>query len=625
MNLLSVEGLTKSFALNPLFEGISFGIDEGEKMALLGRNGSGKSTLMKIIVGKLETDRGVVAIQRDVRMAYAGQDHDFDPQDTVLEALFSQSDNPAVKAIKDYEHFIHLATEDPSYSDQLQEAMNRMDSLQAWDLENQIMVISGKLGLNNLEAKIGSLSGGQKKRVVLAGALLQQPDLLILDEPTNHLDLESIEWLEDYLSRARLSLLLVTHDRYFMDRVTNKILELDQGKIFKYEGNYAYYLEKKSERETMEAQSISKAKNLYKQELDWIRRQPKARTTKAKYRVDAFEDVKNKAFSGSKTAELELQAGMERMGKKIVEIENISKTFKDKVAIKGFSYVFRRKERIGLVGPNGSGKSTFLNILTGILSSDSGKVDVGQTIKFGYFRQEETRFDLQQRVIDHVKDISESISLGDGRVMGPSQFLQLFQFSPERQYTPIEKLSGGEKKRLQLLDVLVTNPNFLILDEPTNDLDLPTMQILEEFLAGYQGCLIIVSHDRYFMDRLVDHLFIFDGMGGIKDFPGNYTDYRLSLKDAESNPAPEKPKQVAIESPAPKAATKSKLSFKEQQEMAELELKMEKLEQEKLNISFKMSEGSASVDELSAYGKRISEIDNELESAEFRWLELSEK
>jgi ABC transport system ATP-binding/permease protein len=625
MNLLSVEGLTKSFALNPLFEGISFGIDEGEKMALLGRNGSGKSTLMKIIVGKLETDRGVVAIQRDVRMAYAGQDHDFDPQDTVLEALFSQSDNPAVKAIKDYEHFIHLATEDPSYSDQLQEAMNRMDALQAWDLENQIMVISGKLGLNDLEAKIGSLSGGQKKRVVLAGALLQQPDLLILDEPTNHLDLESIEWLEDYLSRARLSLLLVTHDRYFMDRVTNKILELDQGKIFKYEGNYAYYLEKKSERETMEAQSISKAKNLYKQELDWIRRQPKARTTKAKYRVDAFEDVKNKAFSGSKTAELELQAGMERMGKKIVEIENISKTFKDKVAIKGFSYVFRRKERIGLVGPNGSGKSTFLNILTGILSSDSGKVDVGQTIKFGYFRQEETRFDLQQRVIDHVKDISESISLGDGRVMGPSQFLQLFQFSPERQYTPIEKLSGGEKKRLQLLDVLVTNPNFLILDEPTNDLDLPTMQILEEFLAGYQGCLIIVSHDRYFMDRLVDHLFIFDGMGGIKDFPGNYTDYRLSLKDAESNPAPEKPKQVAIESPPPKAATKSKLSFKEQQEMAELELKIEKLEQEKLSISFKLSEGSASVDELSAYGKRISEIDNELGSAEFRWLELSEK
>ncbi|MFC2188217.1 ABC-F family ATP-binding cassette domain-containing protein [Fulvivirgaceae bacterium LMO-SS25] len=628
MNLLSAESLSKSFAFKPLFEDLFFGIEEGEKIALLGRNGSGKSTLLKILVGKLDADKGKVAIQKETRVAYAGQEHDFDENDTVLEALFSHTDNPAVQAVKDYEHLMSISFDTPGHADDLQEVMNRMDSFQAWDLENQINVILGKLGLSDLEAKIGTLSGGQKKRVVLASALIQQPDLLILDEPTNHLDLESIEWLEEYLSRARLALLLVTHDRYFMDRVSNRIIELDQGQVFKYEGNYAYYLEKKAEREAMDAVMLNKAKNHYKQELEWMRRQPKARTTKAKYRVDAFEDVKSKVKGAAgATEELELQSGMERMGKKILEVEKIAKAFDGTQIVNPFSYVFQRGERIGLVGPNGTGKSTFLNMLTGQLKPDSGVVDKGSTIKFGYFKQEEKSFIISQRVIDHVKEISENITLADGREVGPGKFLELFQFSPERQYTPIEKLSGGEKKRLQLLDILVTNPNFLILDEPTNDLDLPTLQILEEFLAGFKGCLIIVSHDRYFMDRLVDHLFIFEGEGVIRDFPGNYTEYRESLNEKSSKPAAAEVKKVNTLSPEVKEskAQVEKLSYKEKVEMEGLEKEIAKLEAEKGDLENKLSVGKGSVEELVEWGKKLNEVNESLETKELRWLELSEK
>jgi ATP-binding cassette subfamily F protein uup len=630
MSLLSVENLSKNFGLTPLFENLTFGLLPGEKVALIGRNGTGKSTMLKIIAGLVPADKGTVALNKDARVVYVGQQDNLNPEDSVLEATFSDRDNPAVQAVKNYERLIHGDDQADDYVDLLQDAIVQMDQYQAWDLESKAASILGKLGITDLDQKVSSLSGGMRKRVSLASALIRQADLLILDEPTNHLDLESIEWLEEYLDKDSLSLILVTHDRYFMDKVCNRIIELDQGKVYKYEGNYAYYLEKKAEREQIEAQELQKNRNLFKKELEWMRRQPKARTTKARYRIDAFDDLSEKVKGKKGVAELDLRIGMERMGKKILEAENLSKVFGDKQVLKPFSYVFQRGERLGLIGPNGSGKSTFLKLITGELISDTGKLEVGPTIRFGYFKQQEDRYNENERVIDHVKAKAEVITTSDGQSMGPGKFLELFQFSPQKQYTPIGKLSGGERKRLQLLDVLVQDPNFLILDEPTNDLDLPTLQILEEFLAQYQGCLIVVSHDRYFMDRLVDHLFVFDGEGQFKDFPGNYTEYRnaeqekttVSVENRNAKPTEPKSSPTQMDSTS---TEKRKLSFKEQKEKEQLEQEIKTLEVEKSTLEAILSSTSALPEKINQAIDRMAVVVGQLEEKELRWLELAEK
>jgi ABC transport system ATP-binding/permease protein len=629
MSLLSVENLAKSYGLEPLFTNLTFGLQAGEKVALIGRNGTGKSTLLKIIAGLVPMDKGTVALNKDAKVVYVGQQDNLHPEDTILEAAFSDKEDPAVQAVKRYEALIHGDDTAEDYVDALQEAITAMDQYQAWDLESKAASILGKLGINDFQQKVSSLSGGMRKRVSLAAALIRQADLLILDEPTNHLDLESIEWLEEYLNKDNLSLILVTHDRYFMDKVCNRIIELDQGKVYKYEGNYAYYLEKKAEREQLEAVELQKNRNLFKKELEWMRRQPKARTTKARYRIDAFDDLSGKVKGKKETAELDLRVGMERLGKKIVEAQHLSKSFGDNEVLRPFSYVFQRGERLGLIGPNGSGKSTFLKLITGELPSDTGALDVGSTIRFGYFRQQEDRFNEHERVIDHVKAKAEVITTGDGQSLSPGKFLELFQFSPQKQYTPIGKLSGGEKKRLQLLDILVQDPNFLILDEPTNDLDLPTLQILEEFLAQYQGCLIVVSHDRYFMDRLVDHLFVFDGEGSFKDFPGNYTEYRYQEEEKQPLSAPAIPKtgktEKQVQSPVQTPVSKAKLSYKEQREKEGLEKDIAALEQEKGELEEILAGGTAELETITKASARIAEIQKALEEKELRWLELEDR
>jgi ATP-binding cassette subfamily F protein uup len=503
----------------------------------------------------------------------------------------------------------------------------KMDAFQAWDFEYQVKEVLGKLGLHDTELPVGNLSGGQRKRVALAKAILEKPDLLLLDEPTNHLDLETIEWLEDYLAKANLALFMVTHDRYFLEKVTNEILELDQGKIHRYQGNYGYFLDKKAERMQIEDIEIEKAKSLYKKELDWIRRQPKARGTKAKYRVDAFEETKEKAFTKREERDIELTVSTQRLGNKILEIEKISKSFDDKTLIKDFSYIFKKKDRIGIVGPNGAGKTTFLKLITGLLDPDAGKISVGQTTAYGYYRQEEDRFDEEKRLIDVVKEVAEVVVLDKGQTITVSQFLTQFGFPPKQQFTPIGKMSGGERRRLQLLMVLIKNPNFLILDEPTNDLDLMTLNILEEFLDTFPGCLIIVSHDRYFMDRLVEHLFVFEGEGKIKDFPGNYTDFREWEKETgDRGPKTEEPK---AEKQAPKvekseSTPKAKASYKQKQEFKKINETIAKLDGEKSKITDQIAAGTSDVNQLMTWTNRLQAIDRELEELELAWLELSE-
>ena len=632
MNYLSVENLSKAFGERKLFSNISFGIAQGQKIALVGINGAGKSTLMKIIMGLEIPDTGQVALNQSVKIAYVHQNPVFEANLSIYQTIFDQSNSEILQVIESYHKAMLDAERGIDNSDQMSKMFEKMDALQAWDFEYQVKEVLGKLGLHDTELPVGNLSGGQRKRVALAKAILEKPDLLLLDEPTNHLDLETIEWLEDYLSKANLALFMVTHDRYFLEKVTNEILELDQGKIHRYQGNYGYFLDKKAERMQIEDIEIEKAKSLYKKELDWIRRQPKARGTKAKYRVDAFEETKEKAFTKREERDIELTVSTQRLGNKILEIEKISKSLDDKTLVKDFSYIFKKKDRIGIIGPNGAGKTTFLKMITGLLDPDQGKVTAGQTTAFGYYRQEEDRFDEEKRLIDVVKDIAEVVVLDKGQTITVSQFLTQFGFPPKQQFTPIGKMSGGERRRLQLLLVLIKNPNFLILDEPTNDLDLMTLNILEEFLDTFPGCLIIVSHDRYFMDRLVEHLFVFEGEGVIRDFPGNYTDFReweaenedqKTTTGTQSKVEP-KTEPVAIPEISGAASPKLKASYKQKQEFKQLNDTIAKLEAEKATVTEQITVGTADVSQLLTWTNRLQAIDGELEELELSWLELSE-
>jgi len=625
MNYLSVEGLTKSYDEKQLFENISFGLDQGQKAALVGVNGVGKSTLLKVIAGKETQDRGIVSFKKGLVVSMLTQHPDFNPEEKIIEAVFSE-DKEELNVIRDYELAMHKMETDPENALDLSPILEKMDRLNAWEYEHQIKAILGQLGIHDLEQKMGDLSGGQKKRVALAQVLVVNPDFLILDEPTNHLDLEIIEWLENYLATANLTLLMVTHDRYFLDRVTNEIIEIDRGEINRYKGNYGQFLEKKAERMEMEAASIDKAKNLFRTELEWMRRQPKARGTKAKYRVEAFEDVKAKAHGGVATQKMEVSLSGERQGKKILELEHVSKSYEGLNLIDDFSYVFKRREKVGIIGPNGVGKSTFLNILAQQLPPGSGIIEVGQTTKFGYYTQDETIFDPNKKVLDIVKEVAEFIKLENGSEITASQLLNQFMFPPKMQHNFVGKLSGGEKRRLQLLRVLMANPNFLILDEPTNDLDITTLNVLEDYLQNFAGCLMIVSHDRYFMDRLVDHLFVFEGNGKIRDFPGNYTDYREKIGSPPTNARHSDQalqREMKKETPSEEQVKPKKKSYNEQREFDQLEKELPLLEQQKSNLENALI-NETDYEKLQEISNQIKAIKTEIEEKEIRWLELSE-
>ncbi len=628
MNYLSAENIAKSFGDRWLFRNISFGISKGDKVALIGMNGTGKTTFLNILTGKIPADEGEVSIRKDIRVGYLDQSPAFDESLPVLEVIFS-SNNPVAQVVKRYEHAI-----ESDNHDELAQVMEDMDKFNAWDFEYKTKEILGRLGIHHTDNAYGTLSGGQRKRVALAKVLLEDPDLLILDEPTNHLDLDTVEWLEEYLNTSNTTLLVVTHDRYFLDTVCNQMLELDHGSAYTYKGNYSYFLEKKAEREELEAATIDKARNLMRKELEWIRRQPKARGTKAKYRIDAFEDLKEKASQKKFDVQMELNVRTSRLGSKIIELENISKGFGERELIKNFEYTFRRGDRIGVVGKNGMGKSTLLNMITGELQPDKGKISTGETVQFGYYKQTDLVFNENQRVIDIVKDVAEVVQLGTGETVTVGVLLQAFLFSPSKQYDFISKLSGGERRRLQLLLILIKQPNFLILDEPTNDLDIDSLNVLEEFLLNFPGCLMIVSHDRYFLDRLVQHIFVFEGDGKISDFPGNYTELRdyqdeqeAEKKIAATNaPKSAVPVVAAPKEPvaaAPAATAKRKLSYKEQKEMEQLEADIAKMEVTKTELVENLNKGGSHED-LAKWSKQIEEINDSQAEKEMRWLELSE-
>jgi ATP-binding cassette subfamily F protein uup len=632
MIYLSVESLSKHYLTAEgkekfLFENISFGVDQGQKIALVGVNGTGKSTLLRIIAGQETPDHGKVALTNGLRLSFAEQQPRFAPGASVLSAVY-ESDNELLRLLRKY----RLALLKGEDADHLPELISRIDSLNAWDYESLIEQILGQLGLYDLDQPVAELSGGQRKRVALARALIERPDLLILDEPTNHLDLETIEWLENYLSAQKMSLLLVTHDRYFLESVTNEILELDQGSIYRYKGNYQYFLEKKDERMARQQASAEKAKNLLRKELEWMRRQPKARGTKAKYRVDAFYDLKDQAGQQPEERNMELGLKGRRQGKKILELSGISKSYDDKELIRNFSYTFKRSDRIGIIGKNGSGKTTFLNILTGQLQADSGEVDLGQNTVFGYYTQREISFSDDQRVIDVVREVAEMVEISEGNLITASQFLQHFMFPTDMHYTLVRNLSGGEKRRLQLLRVLMKNPNFLILDEPTNDLDLMTLNVLEDFLFNFGGCLLLVSHDRYFMDRLVEHMFVFSlDSGEIRDFPGNYTDYRETRQEeekAEASTRKASPAAKEKKPERPKDEKARKPSYKEKQEYEKLEGEIEQLEQEKEALTAELSRLSSATtpdhEALTRTSRRMEEVGRQIDEKTDRWLELAE-
>lgn len=628
MNYLSAENLTKSFSEKILFDSISFGIAKGEKVALVARNGTGKTTLMRILAGLESPDAGQVTTRKDIRVVYLDQDPKLDPQLTILEALF-QDDNPVVRVIKDYEACLEVNAEAPTEESQteLNELINKMEEANAWDYETRVRQVLSRLDIHHLNQKIASLSGGQKKRIALAKVLLEPADLILMDEPTNHLDVEMVEWLEDYLSQSALSIFLVTHDRYFLDNVCNKIMELDKGKLFAYDGNFSYFLEKKLEREENESSEMDKARNILRSELEWIRRQPKARGTKSKSRVDLFYELQEKTSGRRSEEKMKLDVKMNRIGGKVIEMKKVYKSFDKLKILQGFDYTFKTGERIGIVGKNGCGKTTFLNMLIGAEQPDSGKINVGETIVFGYYSQQGLSLKEDKRVIEVVKDHAEMIQLSDGTKVQASQFLNLFQFPPEQQHTFVSKLSGGERRRLHLLTVLVKNPNFLILDEPTNDLDLITLGVLEDFLYHYKGCLVVVSHDRYFMDKLVDHMFIFEGDGKVRDFNGTYSDYHrekeakaraeAKVKTQESRLTKEKPV-------AENAKEKKKFSYKEKLEFETLEKEIAALEQEKLKLGELLSDPAAGHEDLTKWAERMNEVIRGIDEKSMRWLELSE-
>ncbi len=619
MVYLSVEEVSKSYNEKILFENISFGLNQGQKIALVAQNGSGKTTLFRVLQGKEEQDSGVIAFAKNIKVEFLEQTHHLDENATILEELY-KTDNPQVKIALQYEEIIN----DPNKLDELGSAIEKMDELNAWGIENDIKTITTQLKLHDLSMKIGNLSGGQKKRVALSQILLSEPDLLFLDEPTNHLDLEMIEWLEDYLSRSKMSLFLVTHDRYFLESVCNEIYELADGNIYKYKGSYEDYLIKKAERHEQLVTETSKAKNLFKKELEWMRRQPKARGTKSKSRIGRFHDVKSKAHVDTSTDSLSIELGGRRQGKKILELKDVNLSFNGNKFIDDFTYTFKRNEKIGIVGKNGVGKSTFLNTVLGQLEIDSGEIDKGETIHYGYYRQQGLDMPSDKRVIDFVKDIADIIQTNKNHVITAAQMLEKFLFDGKQQYQYISTLSGGEKKRLYLLSILMENPNFLILDEPTNDLDIVTLNILEDYLEEFPGCVLVVSHDRHFMDKVAQHLFIFEGAGKIRDFNGTYTEYWIDQKDKDKKEIKEA-QELKAESKIEKTKdSKPKMSYKEKVEYEGLEEELFELESEKEALEQKMNNetDAQKITELSIqYGDLNKKIDVKTE----RWMELDEK
>ncbi len=621
MHFVSVEKIGKAYGIKPLFKGISFHINEGNKIALIARNGSGKSTLLNILAGKETADLGTVWIHKDVKVILFEQDPSFDEHSNVLDNIFSHQ-HPVLDAIKKYE-----AAEDSGDADLITKAIVEMDEKNAWDFDAKVKQILSKLNIHQLEQKIKLLSGGQRKRIALAKTLIDigfehQHCLLIMDEPTNHLDVEMVEWLENYLDKENVTLLLVTHDRYFLDNVCNEIWELDNEKIYTYKGDYENYIEKKAARIESEISTIDKARNTFRKELEWMRKQPKARTTKSKSRQDAFYEIEKVAKQKIEDKHIELQMKMNRLGGKVVEMKKVYKSFGEKKILNGFDYTFKNGERVGIIGKNGAGKSTFVNILQGIEEADSGKINIGETVVFGYYSQQGLILKQDMRVIEYVKTIAESFPLAKGGSLSAAQFLELFLFTPDQQYSFISHLSGGEKRRLQLLTILFKNPNFLILDEPTNDLDLPTLNVLENFLFEYPGCLMVISHDRYFMDRIVDHLFVFEGEGTIIDFPGNYANYRVEKElneDKTSDPTIEL-KQKSTEP----EISKKKAGFNEKREFDLLTKDLEKLNKEKEQLALQLSAGNLEYQQLQELSSKFKHVSDQIDKKEMRWLELSE-
>jgi len=622
MNYLSVENLSKSFGERVLFENISFGIDKGQKVAFIAKNGTGKSTLLKILAGEAGYDSGNVVFRNGIKTGILQQSPNYDDKLTISQTIFKTS-SEQIDAILEYEK----AIANPDDNERMQKAFEQMDTLDAWDYEVRIKQILGQLQIHDLDQKIGELSGGQQKRIALAQVLIEEPDFIILDEPTNHLDLDMIEWLENYLIKDNITILMVTHDRYFLERVCNEIIELDEKTLYRYKGNYSYFLEKKEERESIFSANVDKAKNLYRKELEWMRRMPKARGTKAKSREDAFYDTEKVAKQKKDTSKVEMEVNMTRLGGKILELYHVKKSFGDLKILEDFNYVFKKQEKIGIVGKNGVGKTTFLNILLGLEKIDGGKVVSGETVVYGYYTQKGMQFKEEKKVIEVIKDIAEVIPLTKGRSLTAAQLLEKFLFHKSMHYNQIAKLSGGEKRRLYLLTILIKNPNFLILDEPTNDLDVMTLSVLEDFLEDFQGCLIIVTHDRYFMDKLVDHLFIFEGDGKVNDYLGKYSDYREELKQqqladkkaeaAKANKAPEKQTEKI-------ATPKTKLSYKEKIELEQLDKDIEALESKKTELMKVLETNQANHEEIIKITTQLGEISTQLDEKGERWLYLSE-
>ncbi len=624
MNYLLAEQLSKSYGEKELFSDITFGIDQGTKVALIARNGAGKSSLLNILCGRDLPDSGSVTFRRDIRWSYLPQNPEMPEDQTVFDILF-HSDNDFMRAIRDYEYsLLRIKGDDsPEARRQLEEATGRMELIGGWDYDVRIREILGRFKITRLDQKVSELSGGQRKKVSLAKALLEETDLLILDEPTNHLDIEMIEWLEEYLSRQNLSLLIVTHDRYFLDNVCNEILELDNNRIYRYKGNYSYFIEKKAEREAIELTEAEKAKSLYRKELDWMRRMPQARSTKAKARIDSFYELEEKARKRVEKDTGPLQVRMTRIGGKILELNNVHKSFGDLKVVDNFSYIFKKGEKAGIIGRNGAGKTTLLNMIMGELHPDMGRITTGQTIVFGYYSQEGYQPKEDKRVIDLAKDIAEEMPLGKGRISA-SAFLSYFNFPHTLQYNYFSSLSGGEKRRLFLLMQLLKNPNFLILDEPTNDLDIHTLNLLEDFLINYEGCLLVVSHDRYFMDKIVDHVFVFEGEGKVKDYYGNYTDfYRMKLLEEAKAARQKSPAQKPAEQANPSESKPKKPSYREKSEFESLDREIPQLEQRKQELLDRMNSGSCGPDELETLARDYGETEKILEEKTNRWLELS--
>ena len=615
LNYLTVENISKSYGELTLFENVSFSIHKDQKIAFVAKNGSGKTTILNILSGKDEADSGKVTYRKGLKVSFLAQEPELNDDLTIEESIFD-SDNAILEVINSY----HKALKNPEDEEVYQKAFEAMERFNAWDFETQYTQILFKLNLEDLDQKVAQLSGGQKKRLALANALINKPDLLILDEPTNHLDLEMIEWLEAFFAKENITLFMITHDRYFLERVCNEIIELDQGEIFNYKGSYSYYLEKKEARIEREAVETNKSKQLFKKELDWMRRQPKARTTKSKSRIDDFFEIKERAHKRRKDHVVQLEINMERLGSKIVEFHNVSKAFGDNIMLNKFDYMFQKGERIGIIGKNGTGKSTFLNLITNTLKPDSGKIILGETVKFGYYTQKGIDVKPNQKVIDVVRDYGDYIPLKKGRQISAQQLLERFLFNRKKQYDFVEKLSGGERKRLYLCTVLIQNPNFLILDEPTNDLDIVTLNVLENFLLDFPGCLIVVTHDRYFMDKIVDHLFVFRGQGIIDDFPGNYTDFR-TYEDS----VPKESTEKKTEKKQWKKDSNSQLSYNEQKELKNIESKLKTLEFDKKELEAKFNDETLSTEKINELSAELQQIINTIEEKEFRWLELLEK